>query len=147
MNLHFYKEKWVCYILESSNKRKTYNGMTNNIEKRIRQHNGLIKGGAKATSNQNDRPWNIICIICGFDNKIESMQAEWRIKKVTNTKIRPKKFNCPKGRINSLRYIFNTYDKWTSKCIKSFDEVEYKIYIVEEYCDLLNDIYYEKIKL
>ena len=40
---------WKCYIIY--NKNKSYVGITNNLNKRIRQHNGMIKGGAKYTTS------------------------------------------------------------------------------------------------
>ena len=39
------------YLLKHSHHNKTYLGITNNIKRRIRQHNGEIKGGAKYTTN------------------------------------------------------------------------------------------------
>ena len=46
------KDPWSCYILGSKNEKypnHTYVGMTNDLKKRIRQHNKEIKGGAKCT--------------------------------------------------------------------------------------------------
>ena len=40
-------DEWVCYIIE--NKGYTYVGVSNNAKKRLRAHNGEIKGGAKYT--------------------------------------------------------------------------------------------------
>lgn len=41
---------WLLYLLENSENKRTYLGVTNNIKRRIRQHNGEIKGGARATT-------------------------------------------------------------------------------------------------
>ena len=43
---------YMCYILKSTNPRyhnRTYTGITNNSIRRLRQHNGEIKGGARAS--------------------------------------------------------------------------------------------------
>ncbi|AYV83971.1 MAG: putative GIY-YIG endonuclease [Hyperionvirus sp.] len=41
---------YVCYFLRSLSKwNSTYIGITNRSERRLRQHNGEIKGGARAT--------------------------------------------------------------------------------------------------
>ena len=45
---------WCLYLLENSVNKKTYLGVTNNINRRIRQHNCEIKGGAKYTSNNKE---------------------------------------------------------------------------------------------
>ena len=42
------KKKWLIYILECRDG-SLYCGITNNIEKRLKQHKGEIKGGAKYT--------------------------------------------------------------------------------------------------
>ena len=39
---------WLVYILECRDD-SLYCGITNNLEKRLKQHNGEIKGGAKYT--------------------------------------------------------------------------------------------------
>ena len=42
-------DNYVVYLLNNSCNNKTYLGITNNSERRLRQHNGELKGGAKYT--------------------------------------------------------------------------------------------------
>jgi predicted GIY-YIG superfamily endonuclease len=54
--------KYVVYVLRSQkNQNLVYCGMTNNIKRRLRQHNGHIKGGGKYTSA--NRPWHLAALI------------------------------------------------------------------------------------
>ena len=64
------------YLIKSLSKNRTYIGYTTDINKRIRQHNGEIKGGAKYTSA--GRPWIIILVITGFPAKSAALQYEWK---------------------------------------------------------------------
>jgi predicted GIY-YIG superfamily endonuclease len=44
---------YICYVLRSLNPthcNRTYVGITNNPDRRLRQHNGLLTNGARATS-------------------------------------------------------------------------------------------------
>ena len=69
---------YFCYILRSLNekyKNETYIGFTDDPLHRIRQHNGLIKGGAKFTKRK--RPWKIVLVISNFPNKIIALKFEW----------------------------------------------------------------------
>ena len=69
---------YFCYILRSlSDKHRddTYIGFTDNPIKRLRQHNGIIKGGAKKTSKK--RPWVLILVVSNFPNKILALKFEW----------------------------------------------------------------------
>ncbi len=45
---------WFCYLLYSENVNKTYIGITNNLDKRIKQHNQELSGGAKFTKIASD---------------------------------------------------------------------------------------------
>ena len=45
---------WL-YVLLSADGRRTYVGITTDVERRLRQHNGELVGGAKATRAH--RPW------------------------------------------------------------------------------------------
>ena len=51
------KNNWLIYILECSDG-SLYCGITNNLEKRIKQHNGELKGGAKYTRSH--RPCRLV---------------------------------------------------------------------------------------
>jgi len=48
---------WYVYILECCD-RTLYTGITTNLEKRLRQHNGEIVGGAKYTEHK--RPVSLV---------------------------------------------------------------------------------------
>ena len=51
------KDTWYCYLLRNTSeqfKMCTYNGSTNDLKRRLRQHNEEIKGGAKATHGKNN---------------------------------------------------------------------------------------------
>ena len=62
--------EYICYILKCNN--YTYNGCTNNFKRRIRQHNGEIKGGARCTSRRG--PWQPYCIITGFKDNLGAFE-------------------------------------------------------------------------
>lgn len=70
---------YFVYIIKGSNGKKTkyYVGSTNDLHRRIRQHNRELIGGAKATSGFK---WNYYMIIANIDSKIEALQIEWRLK-------------------------------------------------------------------
>jgi len=70
--------RYIVYLLNSiSNPRKTYVGYTVDLAKRIRQHNGEIVGGAKATRTA--RPWKIVGYLTGFPTNSVALQFEWRV--------------------------------------------------------------------
>ena len=99
--------KYYCYILRSLNinhLNKTYNGSTNNIKRRLKQHNGIISGGAKSTKGKGE--WIPYVIIEGFETHNESLSCEWKIKHPTNKKKRPGQYNGIKGRVKSLNLLY-----------------------------------------
>jgi structure-specific endonuclease subunit SLX1 len=122
---------YFCYILRNTNplyNNLTYNGITNNLSRRLRQHNGEITGGAKYTKNKG--PWEYYVIIQGFTNKCEALSCEWRIKYPTNKK-RPRCFCGQIGRIKSLNLILNL-EKWTNKTKIINSDNNYVIYISDD---------------
>lgn len=105
-------EIWYCYILQSTVSNRTYNGSTNDLTRRLKQHNGILSGGAKAT--QVDRPYEHICWLSGFSTHQMALRSEWWIKHPTGARIRPSKFSRPIGRIKGLNYLFES-PKWNEK--------------------------------
>jgi predicted GIY-YIG superfamily endonuclease len=98
---------YYCYILQQDNKLNSLNyvGYTVNFNRRIRQHNCIIKGGARYTKNRG--PWSFLAVMtCSSWNNIRAMQVEWLIKHPTRARRRQKCFSGSLGKINSLVEIF-----------------------------------------
>jgi|SaaInlStandDraft_5_1057022.scaffolds.fasta_scaffold81107_1 predicted GIY-YIG superfamily endonuclease len=75
------KEKnWFNYIVFDTV--KTYVGSTVDIDRRIRQHNKEIKGGAKYTAGGT---WEYYCVIYNlYGHKNKCLSEEWQIKHATS---------------------------------------------------------------
>lgn len=116
---------YLVYILKSDN--YSYIGMTNDFFRRWKQHNRILKGGARYTSKR--EYWTPVCIIDGFKTKCEAMQCEWKLKRVKGV------YN----RILNLVKILNNDKKWTknSPLIKN---QKLKIYTIDAYRFLFNNI-------
>jgi len=54
--------------------------VTPDLDRRLKQHNGLQSGGAKATSG---RRWERICHVKGFPDHTAVLQFEWRWKQIS----------------------------------------------------------------
>jgi structure-specific endonuclease subunit SLX1 len=72
------------YCLVSS-KGATYIGSTIDLDHRLRQHNGIIKGGAVATTSrvQRGETWKRHCYVRNFPDWQACLQFEWRWKQLT----------------------------------------------------------------
>ncbi|MGH2612012.1 MAG: GIY-YIG nuclease family protein, partial [Rhabdochlamydiaceae bacterium] len=57
-----------------------YTGKTNNVDIRMKQHNGLLSGGAKYTAGR--RPVTLIYLE-KFTNQTTALQREWEMKQLT----------------------------------------------------------------
>jgi len=58
---------------------QTYIGATMNIDKRLQQHNGILRGGARATSKRPGQ-WHRICYVKGFTHWKLALSFEWHWK-------------------------------------------------------------------
>jgi putative endonuclease len=121
---------WV-YVLESiSNPNNSYVGYTVNRQRRIRQHNGELVGGAKYTSSRG--PWRMVMAIRGnglWWTRKAALSLEWRLKHVARGRFRNRR--RPKGlsrwvhlhlpgqhpaaarRLNDLCWLLHNRQKWT----------------------------------
>jgi structure-specific endonuclease subunit SLX1 len=95
----------------------TYVGATVNLERRIRQHNKELVGGAVATSNKvvKGLMWNMVCYVSGFPDWIATLQFEWRLKQLTR-KINDKSLTPIERRYKALDTLLSM-DKSTTKAI------------------------------
>ena len=71
--------EWVVYLLESQSGR-TYVGCTTDISRRLREHNGDAKGGAKST--RGFRPWHVAKRWGPFENRSIAQKIEAQVKKL-----------------------------------------------------------------
>jgi predicted GIY-YIG superfamily endonuclease len=72
------------YLLEST-AYNTYVGATVDVERRLKQHNKVLAGGAHATGIQVARgeTWSRVCYVSGFPDWQAALQFEWRWKQLS----------------------------------------------------------------
>ena len=90
---------FLCYILHNICCNKVYTGQTNNWSRRIRQHNGEIKGGARYTTRNGKGCWRPMFHILGFQLLKHALQFEYSLKK------RGPRVRGPSGRVRKLEYV------------------------------------------
>jgi putative endonuclease len=122
------------YIIESDLER-TYCGVTNDLSRRIHQHNGLIKGGAKATRGRN---WEYFCLITGFTNRNDLLSFEWRMHHPDGKKRKNKEFWGIEGRFKSIDVVL----KWWKE--EKGHEEEMTIFLFPEYYDFITNPFVQK---
>ncbi len=113
-----------CYILKNLN--RTYIGYTVDPNRRIQQHNGILKGGAKATSTLKD--WSFLAILTSTDplfTKNLALSIEWNLKCPLGKKIKDKNYCGVDGKLNTLNLVLPRY------------KMEFIIYIEKQYMDKL----------
>ena len=103
---------YIIYLLTNSENNCTYVGITNNPERRLRQHNGEIKGGAKYTSfKKGNGKWEFYGFILGVD-KHEALSIEKKIhihsKKFSGISPLEKRLNCINNLLKNYDYLFFT---------------------------------------
>jgi structure-specific endonuclease subunit SLX1 len=107
---------FFVYFIQSTNG-STYIGATINLDKRIRQHNKEIKGGATATSIkvQQGEVWSYVCYVENFPEWTEALKFEWRWKQISRQIQKSKPTQKPiERRLEALEKLL-ALDKSTSK--------------------------------
>lgn len=63
---------------------QTYIGYSNHLRRRIRQHMGEIKGGAKYTKRwiQSRQSFELVLYVTGFQSNRDALSFEWHAKRV-----------------------------------------------------------------
>jgi structure-specific endonuclease subunit SLX1 len=128
------------YLLVSTNG-NTYVGATVDLDRRLRQHNKEIKGGAHATGIKvsQGETWTRASHVSGFPDWQATLQFEWRWKQLSRKL--PIKMNPLERRIQALKTLLNLPQS-TSKA-KPYSEWELTPEVHLETDDA--KMYYEKI--
>ena len=95
------------YILINTSHNKTYVGITNNITRRIRQHNSELVGGAKyTTSNKGLGEWKYYGLIENVEKRL-ALSLEKRIQIKSR---RMKGINPLERRLAAIKEILSNYE-------------------------------------
>jgi predicted GIY-YIG superfamily endonuclease len=105
---------FVYLLLSSDN--ATYVGATVDLERRLRQHNKELKGGAHATGMkvQKGETWIRVAHVEGFPDWSSALQFEWRWKQLSRKL--PSSMSPLHRRMLSLKQLLEL-DRSTSKAI------------------------------
>jgi structure-specific endonuclease subunit SLX1 len=85
----------------------TYVGATVDLDRRLRQHNKELSGGAHATSMKVEQGqiWKRVCHVSGFPSWQAALQFEWRWKQLSRKL--PKKMDPLKRRMDALKTLLS----------------------------------------
>ena len=72
------RRTYYCYMLVGAQGTTTYIGASTDPWRRLRQHNGNLAGGARAT--RASRPWQLRIVVTGFLVWREALRFEWAWK-------------------------------------------------------------------
>jgi len=70
--------KWTVYLLAAA--KRTYVGITTDLRRRLDQHNGERRGGARST--RAGRPWRVARRWGPFPSRSEALRVEHRVKRL-----------------------------------------------------------------
>ena len=141
------------YLLECTDN-STYVGATVDVDRRLRQHNKEIKGGAHATGIKvaAGKSWKRVCYVSGFPDWPSALQFEWRWKQLSRKL--PQQMFPVERRLSALQTLLYlekpttkavAYSEWENKPVVHIEEnIEIcAIYIQDDpgfpYCIVKND--------
>jgi putative endonuclease len=70
---------WFTYVLVSTRTTRTYVGVTTDLDRRTRQHNGELTGGARTT--RAGRPWQLGAVRGPFASRGEAQVVEHALRR------------------------------------------------------------------
>lgn len=127
------KGPWTCYALQSADGSRAYTGQTNHFERRLRQHNGEISGGARYTKTKTR--WAPIFRVTGFQTLRFVLQFEIAMKKrKVPARFDQKKHYTrgPKGRVRQLEYILSLGERLNTEPASQFKGLRVLVHISQE---------------
>lgn len=124
----------------------TYVGATIDLNRRLRQHNGEIKGGARATHARvkNGEIWRRHAYVSGFPTWKCALQFEWRWKQLSRKW--PIKMNPLERRMNALQQLLQLpqstsnarpFSEWETPPEIHYEQEIIEVEIVKENIHLL----------
>ena len=113
---------YVYLLLATPHRDATYVGATVDLNRRLRQHNKEIKGGAIATGSKVSKgdTWIRAIHVAGFPDWQAALQFEWRWKQLTRKL--PPKMKPLERRVNALKQLLKL-ERPTTKA-KAYSEWE-----------------------
>lgn len=121
---------FFVYLLQSSDQKNTYVGATVDVQRRLRQHNNLISGGARATTSKvksKGVEWQLVCYVKGFPTWVCALQFEWRFKQLT----RKLSWVKDKNPLEKRRMALEELMSLEKSTVKAIPFSEYHLEVVE----------------
>ncbi len=102
-------ENYCVYLLINTNNNRTYIGITNNLTRRLRQHNCELVGGARYTTmNKQNGIWICYGTINNLTKNL-ALSYERKIKNISKSSINNKKTSIEK-RLNAISQVISNTD-------------------------------------
>jgi predicted GIY-YIG superfamily endonuclease len=125
--------KNYCYVIKTA-PNSTYIGYTVDPIRRLKQHNGELKGGAKRTTVSKTnlgKTWDFLAIITSDDEKFTknlALSIEWNLKCPLGKKKKDPKYNGINGKIHSIILVLSRYS------------IHFTIYTLDEFKERLGEL-------
>lgn len=110
---------WACYLLITKDEPLfTYVGASTDVNRRLRQHNCELAGGARKTTSiakhRGCAAWKRVCHVHGFTDKIQALRFEWFWKHVSR---KEKMGNPYERRIHALQKLLSL-EEWENVIVE-----------------------------
>ena len=109
---------------------RTYVGVSNNVEARLRAHNGLSGKGAAATRAQ--RPWEVYAVVSGFESEHRALCFEfaWHYPKKVGYAV------LHVHLVKSMKVAYAALRRATRDWVRGEDGVEWHLRVLDEMLEL-----------